>query len=193
MPRFNEQEKEQIQKALLMEGAHLFTLYGIKKVTIDDIVKAVNIAKASFYRFYEGKEYLFLDIVQKQQEEIFTLLENLLHNNQSKSDKERVKEVFFAMSELVEKYPLLINIDKETVTLISRKISPQRLQEFASQGFDAVKAIEQNGITFKYDAKVISQIFHAFYESWISLQEQPQEMQATVIIIMLEGILQQIL
>lgn len=193
MPRFSKQEKARIQQCLLEEGERLFTTYGLKKVTIDDIVKAVNIAKASFYKFYEGKEYLFLDIVQRKQKEIFDILEGVLKESGLKTDRERVKMVFFTMSELMGKYPLLTNIDSETVETIVRKVLPQRLAEYSAQGFDAVKTIEEHGIKFRYDTQVVSQLFHTLYQAWISLQEQPVEMQKQVIDIMLDGIIEQIL
>ena len=95
MPRFGEQEKIRIKQCLLEEGERLFITYGLKKVTIDDIVKTVNIAKATFYKFYEGKEYLFLDIAQRAQKEIFEALECVLVESKTQSDGERVKLVFF--------------------------------------------------------------------------------------------------
>lgn len=193
MPKFSEQGKARIQQCLLEEGERLFTTYGLKKVTIDDIVKAVKIAKASFYRFYEGKEYLFLDIAQRKQKEIFESLENVLKESESKTDRERVKMVFFVMSELMGKYPILTNIDEETVEAIARKVSVQRLAEYRAQGFDAVKTMEEHGIRFCYDTKVVSQVFHTLYQAWISLQGQPVEMQKQVIDIMLDGIIEQIL
>lgn len=193
MPRFSEQGKARIQQCLLEEGERLFTAYGLKKVTIDDIVKAVKIAKASFYGFYDGKEYLFLDIAQRKQKEIFEILEGILKESESKTDHERVKMVFFSMSELMGRYPLLTNIDSETVEIIARKVSPERLAEYSAQGFDAVKTIEEHGIKFRYDTQVVSQLFHTLYQAWISLQGQPIEMQKQVINIMLDGIIEQIL
>lgn len=193
MPRFGEQEKVRIKQCLLEEGERLFATYGLKKVTIDDIVKAVNIAKASFYKFYEGKEYLFLDIAQKAQKEIFEELEAVLIESKAQSDDERVKLVFFSMSVLMKKYPVLTGIDKETVETIVRKVSPQRLEEYSKQGFDAVKVMEEQGIRFQYDTQVVSQLFQSLYQSWIALQGQPTEVQEQVINIMLDGIIQQIL
>lgn len=193
MPRFGEQEKIRIKQRLLEEGERLFTTYGLKKVTIDDIVKAVNIAKASFYKFYDGKEYLFLDIAQKAQKEIFEALKGVLVESKAQPDGERVKLVFFSMSVLVKKYPLLTIIDKETVEIIARKVSPQRLEEYNKQGFDAVRVMEEQGIRFKYDTQVVSQLFQSLYQSWITLQGQPIEMQEQVINIMLDGIIQQII
>lgn len=193
MPKFTDQEKCNIQKSLLTEGESLFISYGLKKVTIDDIVRKVNIAKATFYKFYEGKEYLFLDIVQRQQKSIYEILNDVLIQSETMSDLERVKKVFFEMSMLMPKYPMLTGIDEETIRLISRKVSPQRIEVYKKQGFDAVKTIENHGIKFKYDSEVVSQLFHILYESWIKLQEQPEDMQKKLIDIMLEGILQQIL
>ncbi|MBP3889020.1 MAG: TetR/AcrR family transcriptional regulator [Cellulosilyticum sp.] len=193
MPRFSEQGKARIQQCLLQEGERLFVTYGLKKVTIDDLIKAVNIAKASFYKFYESKEYLFLDIAQKRQKEIFDALEEVLIEHHARADKEKVRIVFFMMAQMMSKYPILTNIDTETVELIARKVSSQRLAEYGAQGFDAVKTLERNGVLFKYDTQVVSQLFHSIYEAWIGLQSQPEEMQKQVIDIMLEGILQQIL
>lgn len=193
MPRFGEQEKIRIKQCLLEEGERLFTTYGLKKVTIDDIVKAVNIAKASFYKFYDGKEYLFLDIVQRAQKEIFETLMGVLIESKAQPDGERVKLVFFSMSVLVKKYPLLTIIDEETVEIIARKVSSTRLEEYNQQGFDAVKVMEEQGIRFKYETQVVSQLFQSLYQSWITLQGQPTEMQEQVINIMLDGIIQQII
>lgn len=193
MPRFTQQEKENINQLLFKEGQRLFTMYGLKKVTIDDIVKSVKIAKATFYKFYEGKEYLFLDIVQRQQQEIFEILDGILQKTESLPDRKRVKNIFFEMSKLMPQYPMLLEIDEETIMIIKRKVAPQRLESYARQGFDAVKTIENHGIKFKYDSQVVSQLFHGMYEAWIRLQEQPQKIQKEVIDIMLEGILQQIL
>ena len=92
MPRFSERERQQIQQRLWDEGARLFTLHGLKKVTIDDLVEAVGIAKASFYKFYEGKEYLYLDIVPRKQADIFRQLQLLLQENVSLSERERMKQ-----------------------------------------------------------------------------------------------------
>ena len=43
LPRFTEQEKEIINRKLLIEGEKLFAAHGLKKVTVDDLVAAVNI------------------------------------------------------------------------------------------------------------------------------------------------------
>ncbi len=45
MPRFSNMEREKIREKLMQEGERLFTSFGLKKVSIDEIVQAAGIAK----------------------------------------------------------------------------------------------------------------------------------------------------
>lgn len=192
MPRFSETEKEQIKAKLITEGERLFTNYGLKKVTIDEVVSAVNIAKATFYTFYDSKESLYLDIVQGVQLKIFTELNTLLYENSNLKNKQRVKEVFSAMYVLMLKYPILSQIDTSTVELISRKVKQERLALFLSQNFDAVLVIIKHGIKFTCSPETASFTFQALYHGWLSLQSRDKEIQETVIDILLNGVIEQI-
>ena len=192
IPRFSESEKEQIKARLFTEGERLFGTYGLKKVTIDEIVSAVNIAKATFYTFYDSKEYLYLDIVQDIQHRIFTELDILLDTNTALMNKQRVRQVFTAMYDLMLKYPILSQISSGTVELISRKVSKERLAAFGGQNLDAVFVLSRHGIQFKCTPQIASCAFQALYHGWLSLQRTEKEMQETVTDILLNGVIEQI-
>ena len=57
---FTDYETEQLRKALLRETRHCAVTLGMKKTSVEQLTKAVGIAKGSFYKFYESKEMLFL-------------------------------------------------------------------------------------------------------------------------------------
>lgn len=192
MPRFSESEKEQIRQKLLTEGERLFVMYGIKKVTIDDLIKAVNIAKASFYTFYESKEYLYMDIVQNIQQNIFSELEMLLNDNASLSNKKRVKQVFIVMNECMARFPILAQIDSPTVDIISRKVSKERMMDYYRNNFDAAQSMCNHGIRFSCDVKIVSLVFQSIYRSWIGLQEASADEQTAVTDILLNGAIDKI-
>ena len=42
--------------------------YGIRRTTVDEIVKRVNIPKGTFYLFYKSKELLLFEVIQEQHE-----------------------------------------------------------------------------------------------------------------------------
>lgn len=192
MPRFSENEKEQIRNKLLTEGERLFATLGIKKVTIDDIVEAVGIAKASFYKFYESKEYLYLDIVQGIQKKIFTELNSKLDSNVNLSSKERVRQTFGAMYSMMLRYPILTKIDMNTIELIARKVSKERLSVFNEQNIDAAQTLHNHGIIFSCDIKTASYVFQAIYYGWMYLQEKSADIQTSVIDILLNAVINQI-
>ncbi len=192
MPRFSENEKKRINDKLLTEGEKLFTTHRIKKVTIDDLVEAVGIAKASFYTFYESKEYLYLDIVQNIQQKIFAELNTILNSNSNSSSEERVLQVFEAMNKMMLQYPILTHMDTATIELIGRKISKERLFAFQKQNFDAAQSLYNHGIRFSCDIQTASHAFQAIYHSWMYLHDQGEEIQSTVTNILLRGVINQI-
>lgn len=192
MPRFSENEKQRIHSKLLLEGERLFTTYGIKKVTIDELVEAVGIAKASFYTFYESKEYLYLDIVQNIQQKIFTELSTLLETNSGLPSKERVLEVFETMNMLMLRYPILNYMDTATLELIARKVSKEQLSAFENQNFDAAKSLYDHGIRFTCDIQTVSCAFQAIHHSWIYLHDKDEEIQSSVVNILLHGVINQV-
>jgi AcrR family transcriptional regulator len=64
MPRaFTDREKETIRCQLLEAGLTCFTRYGLKKTTIEDLVKPAKISKAAFYRFFPSKEALYAELL----------------------------------------------------------------------------------------------------------------------------------
>ena len=80
MPRgFTEQEKELIRARLLDQGYRLFSAFGLKKTSVEELATAAGISKGAFYIFYESKEALFMDVIELAEErfrqEILALIE----------------------------------------------------------------------------------------------------------------------
>jgi AcrR family transcriptional regulator len=192
MPRFSNTEKENIKRRLLVEGERLFVAHGLKKVTIDELAEAVNIAKATFYKFYEGKEYLYLDIVQGIQRSIFTELDKLLDSNADLPGKTRVRQVFEKMTELMMKFPILMQIDAATMDIIARKVSNERMMMYFQQNLDAARSLYEHGVRFACEVKIASIIFQALYQCFINIKTDNHEERALSITLMLDGIIDKI-
>ena len=96
LPRFTEQEKEIINRKLLIEGEKLFAAHGLKKVTVDDLVAAVNISKGSFYAFYPSKEHLYVEINFRLQKELFTNIETTIKGRKYENHRDLTKDVIIS-------------------------------------------------------------------------------------------------
>lgn len=87
MPRaFTAVEKQTIREKLMDAGRACFLRYGLKKTTIEDLVKPAGVAKASFYLFFDSKEALFVDIMM---DELPAMMNRLLEGSFGATDDTR--------------------------------------------------------------------------------------------------------
>jgi AcrR family transcriptional regulator len=65
---------EEIQKQLLQAAKQLFQLHGFRKVTIDDIAKAIGKARSSLYYYYKTKEEILDAVITAEISESMTAI-----------------------------------------------------------------------------------------------------------------------
>lgn len=106
MPRpFTEQEREEIRRRLIKAGEELFSRYGLKKTTIEDLTQATGIGKSTFYHFFDSKETLYVDVLLHKYPEF---LNQLMRESFEATDDVREALIKFqkALAKLVETHPL---------------------------------------------------------------------------------------
>lgn len=87
MPRaLTEQEKDRQYKKLLEKGVEAILSYGIRKVSIDDITKAANMAKGTFYHHFDSKEKFMIEVIIGLHRQIFARAEQILLDEQNLRD-----------------------------------------------------------------------------------------------------------
>jgi len=186
MPKgFTESEKERIINQLRIEGQKLFVTYGIKKVTVDELASAVHIAKGSFYRFFQTKEELFVDIVedcqQKLWEDILSILNEL--SNSNVSNKQIMFQFIKAVQQKKESYPVLNTINAETMETLYRKL-PQNLIETKMKSYVLRGGIfSQYAIQFNYPMPIIINILERLFAALLLYQDKPNANEVNDILI----------
>jgi len=86
---FTDREREIIRNDLVATGRELFGTFGLKKTSIEDLTKAVGIAQGSFYTFFNSKEELYLEVMDREGEAIKQKL--LKEENIKDLTRERLK------------------------------------------------------------------------------------------------------
>ncbi len=98
MPKsFSEQEKAYIRERLLAEAKKCLAQYGIRKTTVDELVRRVGIPKGTFYLFYESKERLLFDVILEFNDEIQTELLAEISALESIPDADTLTNVIFRL------------------------------------------------------------------------------------------------
>lgn len=155
MPRFSEQEKEIINKKLLLEGERLFTMYGLKKVTVDDLVAAVNISKGSFYAFYPSKEHLYIEINFRLQNKLFLEIKEAICSMQFPNQTALTKEVIIRALNGFVSSPILSQFDFTIMDYLQRKLPTEIFDNHVRSDIRLFELLEELGVKFVLPHSVI--------------------------------------
>ena len=118
------QIKEKPSKAIsiLQAAEKLFNKYGYKKVSIDEIVKAANIAKGTFYLYFNHKHDLYSQIIdtyfKKKNEYTKRAISDV-----KKGDKEKIFESMLGNLAFLINTPILREIFMNNPNYITEKLT----------------------------------------------------------------------
>ena len=127
---FTEEETKIIRKKLLKAGEKIFIEKGLKKTGIKDLTNMAGISLGSFYRFFESKEALFLEIIDTYNHRAFKLLKDIL-NEQIKTDNFNLEDLVITNFKVLKEMPLYMMIYErnEEYDYLLSKVSKEKLNE----------------------------------------------------------------
>lgn len=64
----SQQERQEVDRRLREAAAQCLDRYGVRRTTVDELVRWANIPKGTFYLFYPAKEALFFAVLEELQE-----------------------------------------------------------------------------------------------------------------------------
>lgn len=196
MPKsYSEQEREYIKKRLKEEAAKCLAQYGVRRTTVDEIVKRVNIPKGTFYLFYKSKELLLFDAILEQHEFVTHKLYQSISNlaNQELS-AERLTDVIFEFYKMTEKMPILKQLDVGEVELLARKLPLEIVEEHLQDDTDTIeKMFSLLPVKKEINIQVMSAVFHAVYFATLHKVEIGEENYDAALRTLIYGIVMQVI
>lgn len=196
MPKsYSEQEREYIKKRLKEEATKCLGIYGVRRTTVDEIVKRVNIPKGTFYLFYKSKEILLFEALQEQQEvvnrELYRAFSEIADTGFS---AEKLTDLVFEFYKRTEKMPILKLLDTGEVELLVRKLPREIVEEHFRDDTDTIeKMLSLFPVKKEIDTKVISAAFHAIYFATLYKSEIGEEHYDGALRTLIYGIISQMI
>ncbi len=89
-------DKEEYRKKIIISAGQIFSRYGFKKTTMDEIAKALKMGKSSVYYYFKSKEEIFEAVVLYEANILRNELTAAIKSVESPVDKMR-KYVFVRM------------------------------------------------------------------------------------------------
>ncbi len=143
MPKcYTEQEKNYIIKRLKEEAAKCLVQYGIRRTTVDELVKRVKIPKGTFYLLYQSKELLLFEVILEQHNKIEQeLLEAILELEYKTVTCEQLTEILFRFFKTAVKMPVLNMLASEDIEILNRKLPEEVLAAHQNEDSSMIKKI----------------------------------------------------
>ncbi|MDP8206233.1 MAG: TetR/AcrR family transcriptional regulator [Candidatus Electryonea clarkiae] len=97
------------QSEIIIAAQKLFSQFGLKKVTTDDVAKEAKVSKATIYKHYKNKQEIFREVVQVETNQMLTAIYDAIDHEFSVEGKLKV----FLMTK-IDKIHNLINFYRVT-------------------------------------------------------------------------------
>jgi AcrR family transcriptional regulator len=151
MPRrFTREEEDAIRTALLGAGRRIMGARGVRKTSIDELVREAGISKGSFYRFFPGKEALALDVLAGWEREFHQGIHDLFRTAEPRG----VDETAAVLSAVfLEEFPRRVGESGLQGLMQPEEIAYLARAEAAGAGADRRRTMDEQDLRFYAELK----------------------------------------
>ena len=194
MPKkFSDTEKEYIKKRLKEEALKCLTIYGVRKTTVDELVKRVNIPKGTFYLFYESKELALYDAINDLHEELHHKLMKQLEGFTEGITVDGLTDFLYRLYQDIDQtglMPLLVHGELDDLI---RRLPEDKVKEHLIYDDSSIKQLFDLLCPGKQDVRIFSGAFRAVFLSMLYRREIGEEIFDEVLKMMIRGLILQVL
>lgn len=147
--------KEEIFKDdITREAQKLFQAYGLKKTTMEDIAKALGKGKSTLYYYYQSKEQIFEEVLQKELQEVFIQTKFAVETAHSAEEKLKIFAVtrIKVLSNMLNLYRLVCGDFVEHASCAKGLFN-----EYSQKEISLIKSILEFGINSGEFSKALEQ------------------------------------
>ncbi|BCJ96053.1 TetR family transcriptional regulator [Anaerocolumna cellulosilytica] len=195
MPKtYSDSERAYIKKRLMDEAYICLAQFGVRKTTVDELVKRVNIPKGTFYLFYPSKELLFFDVFCSLHNELQTTLLHWIEELQGNINTDTITDLIYRLYKQVDStfiYTFIANGDLE---LLVRKLPPELAATHAQEDDFAMRHLLSllPGTHTEDTIKIFSAVLRAIFCTMLHKREIGEHVFDDTIRVMLRGVVLQL-
>lgn len=142
MPKtLSEGERAYIAERLKTEAKACLATYGIRKTTIDELVKRVGIPKGTFYLFYESKERLLFDVILEFNDEIQSQLLREIAKLQTSPTVDTLSDIIVRLYRKLDESFIPRVMQNGELEYFMRSLPPELSQMHAAHDQSAVEQL----------------------------------------------------
>ncbi len=196
MPKcYSEQEREQIRNRLREEAARCLALYGIRKTTVDELVKCAGIPKGTFYLFYPSKEALLFEVILGVHDRIdHEVYQAICHLKRDENLLEQMTDLLYHFFKLSSEEPMLKLLNSGELALLLEKLPPETIAAHLENDTDTTeKMLKLLPIKSDINLNVVSAVLHEIYFATLHREQIDADGYDEGLRLLIRGVLLQVL
>lgn len=196
MPKcYSEQERAHIIKRLKEEAAKCLNQYGIRRTTVDELVKRAKIPKGTFYLFYSSKEALLFEVILEFHEQIEQhMMKSLSSLNAEALTSHQLTDAIFQVFKAAEEMPILKMIQSDEIKILARKLPPETLEAHLNHDHSVLEQIfAKLPVNPDIETSVYSAAFRNIYFATLHKNELGEQHYDEALWLLINGIVLQML
>ena len=166
---FTDEQRLLIKKRLLESAQRHAIQSGVQKTSLDTLTSEAGISKSSFYKFYESKEALFLEVAGLWENQILQSAHATLISENGMSNKERAARFVYAVFVVIHQMGVVRFLREDLPYLndfLPRDMAREHCLTSARGIFDALRAAR---IRFTEPDETVLAVIQLMYLSILSI------------------------
>lgn len=156
----------------LFESAKRHALHtGVKKTSLDALTSDAGISKSSFYKFYESKEQLFMEVAGQWEEEILSRAALTLSEREGLTSKARAARFVVAAFEAVHQLGLT-RFMREELPVLQEMLDPEAARSHYLHSARTIhSALREAGVRFTAPDETVLSVIQMMYLSILNIRD----------------------
>lgn len=195
MPKaYSDKEKELIINGLKEAAKGYMVSFGIKKTTVDELVKKVGIPKGTFYLFYKSKEELFFEVIEEIHDHIQNKALQSVAVMEGNLSVNGMVELFMGLFKLMDESNLITLMVNGELDVLMRKLPYEVVKKHHEKDdFSIEKMLAMFPKVEEKNVKAFSGAFRAVVMTLIYRREIGEEIYDDALRLMIRGLVLQIM
>lgn len=166
---FTDAQRDAIRQRLLDSARRHAIDDGPQKTSLDTLTSEAGISKSSFYKFYETKELLFMEVAQRWEADILGTSMLALRELSSKSNKERAAAFVFTAFERIHQLGIARFLREDLPALSVAIPSDMARRHYISSASSIFFALRDAGIRFTEPDDIVLAVVQLMYLSILNI------------------------
>ncbi len=166
---FTDQQRSAIRQKLFESAQRHALRDGVQRTSLDTLTSEAGISKSSFYKFYESKEQLFIEVARNWESEIIGPAMRALSENRQGSDKERAAAFVYRVFERIHQLGIARFLREDLPYLngfMPRELACTHILSSARSIFDTLRQAE---VHFTAPDEIVLSVIQLMYLSILNI------------------------